>query len=65
MKVKPANPDAIIRDPHTRRALPSEGADVPENNFWVRRILDGSVVRCDDDAQPTGAEPVAPLTTRK
>lgn len=64
MRVKPVDPNAVIRDPHTRRPLPAEGGDVPENNYWTRRILAGEVVRIDEPTQPTGAEPVAPLTTR-
>lgn len=64
MKVKPAKEGAIIRDPHTKRPLPAEGANVPDNNFWNRRLLDGSVVRVVE-TKPTGREPVAPLTARK
>lgn len=62
MKVKPAVPGAVIRDPETMRLLPEEGAEVPENNFWIRRLRGGDVVRID--AEPTGREPVTPLTTR-
>ncbi len=61
MKVKPVIPGAVIRDPDTRRPLPAEGGEVPESNFWVRRLLAGEVVRIDE---PTGLEPVTPLTTR-
>ena len=61
MMVKPVNPAAVIRDPITRRQLPAEGGDVPESNFWVRRLLAGEVVRIDP---PTVTTPVAPLTTR-
>jgi hypothetical protein len=64
MKVKPVNPSAVIRDPHTRRPLPAEGGDVPETSFWIRRLRDGDVVRIDDHADPVGNEPIAPLTTR-
>ncbi len=64
MKVKPVDPNAVIRDPHTRRQLPPEGADVPENIFWTRRLLAGEVVRVEESAQPAGDEPVKPLTTR-
>ncbi len=39
MKVKPVIPGAVIRDPHTKRPLPAEGGNVPEDNFWVRRWL--------------------------
>lgn len=61
MKVKPADPAAVIRDPHTKRALPSDGSDVPDTSFWIRRLKAGDVVRIDE---PSGREPVAPLTTR-
>lgn len=66
MKVKPARPGLIIRDPHTRRALPDEGGDVPETSFWLRRLRDGDVIPIARAAAapPTGLEPVAPLTTR-
>lgn len=64
MRVKPAVPGAVIRDPHTKRPLPAEGGEVPENSFWVRRLREGEVVRIDAPAQPTGREPIAPLTTR-
>ena len=63
MRVKPVDPNAVIRDPVTLRPLPAEGGDVPENTFWVRRLRAGEVVRIDD-VTPTGREPVAPLTTR-
>lgn len=49
MNVKPADPTAIIRDPHTKRALPSSGAVVPESLFWIRRLRDGDVVIVVDD----------------
>lgn len=66
MKVKYANPDLPIRDPDTKRhpAVESDGTfTVPETNFWVRRVLSGELIRVDQ-AEPTGREPVAPLTTR-
>lgn len=68
MKVKPADPNAVIRDPRTKRRLPAEGADVPDNNYWRRRLSAGEVVHVDETiaapTAPTGREPVAPLTTR-
>lgn len=64
MKVKPAIPGAVIRDPHTKRPLPAEGREVPDTAFWRRRLLAGEVVRIGPAAQPTGREPVVPLTTR-
>jgi hypothetical protein len=47
MKVKPVDPDAVIHDPETMRLLPAEGGEVPESNFWVRRLLAGEIVRTD------------------
>lgn len=64
MKVKPVDPSAVIRDPHTKRPLPAEGGEVPESNFWMRRLRAGEVVRLDAPSQPVGNEPIAPLTTR-
>lgn len=64
MRVKPVDPNAVIRDPHTKRQLPAEGGEVPENSFWTRRLLAGEVVRVGAPTQPTGTEPVATLTTR-
>jgi hypothetical protein len=63
MRVKPAIPGAVIRDPHTKRPLPAGGAEVPDNTFWRRRLLAGEVVRLDAPS-PAGNEPIAPLTTR-
>lgn len=69
MKVKPVVAGAIIRDPITRLPLPAEGGEVSDNTFWRRRLLAGEVVVVKDEArsssQPTGLEPVAPLTTRE
>ncbi|GAA4258943.1 DUF2635 domain-containing protein [Azospirillum formosense] len=44
MYVKP-KPGALVRDPETREPLPAEGAEVPENQYWMRRLADGDVVR--------------------
>jgi len=38
MRVKPTDPNAVIRDPITRMPLPPEGAEVPDNLFWQRRL---------------------------
>lgn len=48
MKVKPATPDLIVRDPRSRLPLPPEGAEVPESNYWLRRIRSGDVVRVEE-----------------
>jgi hypothetical protein len=63
MKVKPAVPGSVVRFPSSRdRILKDEGEDVPDENYWHRRLRDGSVVLVD--GAPTGREPVTPLTTR-
>lgn len=64
MRVKPADPTAVIRDPHTRRALPPDGGNVPDNSFWRRRLAAGEVVLVRESTTPVGDEPIAPLTTR-
>lgn len=78
MKVKPAVPGAIIRDPQTRLPLPAEGGEVPDNSFWRRRLRAGEVVVLEEEVRieegpfddertgevPTGREPLAPLITR-
>lgn len=63
MRVKPADPAAVIRDPVTLRQLPAEGGEVPDSTFWLRRLRAGEVVRIDQP-EPTGREPITPLTTR-
>lgn len=64
MRVRPVDPNAVIRDPHTKIALPPEGGDVPETTFWTRRLMDGSVERIPETTTPIGNEPIKPLTTR-
>lgn len=66
MKIKPADPNAIIRDPHTKVPLPAEGAEVPDDHIhWNRMLIDGSCVRCEEPASPPVVNaPIAPLNTR-
>lgn len=48
MKMKPVDPNAVIRDPHTKRPLPVEGDDVPDNDvFYTRRWLAGETWRME------------------
>ena len=62
MRVKPANPSAIIRDPNTRQQLPPQGGEVPDDsNFWQRRLADGDVVQIPDE-YPPGSPPQTPST---
>lgn len=80
MKVRPADPNAVIRYPNDlakHRQLPVDGDEVPDNDvYWNRRLLAREVVRCDAPAEPDhpGAErlaaasgpsaPITPLVTR-
>lgn len=43
MYVKPA-PGLVIRDPDLRDFLPQEGREVPDTDYWNRRLRDGDVV---------------------
>lgn len=75
MKVRPVNPEAAAGlldpvtkrspfiDPETKAVLAS--AEVPDTVHWRRRLLHGEIA-LDVSAQnePTGTEPLAPLTTR-
>lgn len=36
-------PGLVVRDPATGKALPPEGAMVPINSYWRRRLADGDV----------------------
>lgn len=72
MKVRPANPDTAAGlidpdtkrspfiDPETKQVLAE--ATVPATSFWLRRLQAREVELVND--QPTGREPVTPLTTR-
>ena len=78
MMVIPVNPDAVLRDPATKRQLPAKGGDVPWISHWVRRWLAGEIRlmtaeeiaafrKSESESQtdpPIVAAPVAPLTTR-
>ena len=48
MFVKPATPDLLVANPEAiaplPRHLPAEGAEVPDSQYWRRRIADGDVV---------------------
>lgn len=51
MRVKPAEGRAV-RDPLTKALLPAAGRDVPDNQFWRRRLRDGDVVSADTPTAP-------------
>ncbi len=63
-RVKPVDPNAVIRDPHTMRVLSPDGDDVPDNIFWRRRVLAGEVVIVENSAGETIAVVVDPVAVR-
>ncbi|NDV11673.1 DUF2635 domain-containing protein [Crenobacter caeni] len=54
MYVKPAQ-DRAVTDPGRGDILPAEGREVPETQYWLRRLADGDVER----ARPVKAKGVA------
>lgn len=53
MYVKPA-PGFTIRDPDLLDYLPPDGREVPETDYWHRRVRDGDVVPASASYQPAG-----------
>lgn len=53
MKVKPTDPAVKIPYEGTLTMLDIEGADVPDNQYWRRRLRDGDVVRVEAPPVPT------------
>lgn len=41
--IKPAKPGSL-RDPETLQKIPDDGAYVPANSYWLRRLRDGDAV---------------------
>ena len=58
MFVKPA-PGLVIRDPDLRDYLPTEGREVPDSDYWQRRVLDKDVVFTKAAPPAAAPEPVA------
>jgi Protein of unknown function (DUF2635) len=59
MMVKPAIEGAMIRDPNTRLPLRAEGANMPMNSFWLRRLRTKEVILMDAEGVPPDS-PSAP-----
>jgi hypothetical protein len=57
-------PGLVVTDPRTMRLLPPEGAQVPLNSYWLRRLQEGSVVErnASHDESSSTSEPVDPAT---
>ncbi len=58
MFVKPATPDLLVANPEAiapmPRHLPAEGAEVPDTEYWRRRIADGDVILVPQSKRRTG-----------
>lgn len=48
MRVKHA-PGRQVRDPISKRHIPEQGKDVPENSYWLRRLRTGDVLHVTAD----------------
>ena len=48
IKIKPKVKGVLVRDPITREPLKANGEMKPRNAYWLRRILDASVVEVKD-----------------
>ena len=44
MRVKPATEELKVRDPERGGHLPTDGAEVPDTEYWRRRLADADVV---------------------
>ncbi len=51
MRVKPASENLLVRDPERKGHLPAEGAEVPDTEYWRRRLADGDVVAVTEAAK--------------
>lgn len=43
-KIKPAKKSGTVRDPETYEALKATGETKPRNEYWLRRLAEGSVI---------------------
>lgn len=46
--IKPTSKTLLVRDPITRAPLAQKGETKPRSSYWLRRIMDGSVVMMND-----------------
>lgn len=64
MRVRPTTPGTIVRDPHTKRPLPDEGAEVADSSYWHRRLRSGDITLVEGGPVPPEDASTAPLATR-
>ena len=63
MFIRPAtNPESggpyLIRDPMTMRHLSNDGEEMPDTDYWQRRLAEGGVELCEPQAKEP--EPALP-----
>ena len=50
-KIKPAVAKQQVLDPVTRKPLNVKGEEKPRNGYWLRRVMDKSVVEINPPAK--------------
>jgi hypothetical protein len=55
MYVKAA-PGLVIRDPDLKDFLPEEGREVPDTDYWHRRVRDKDVIVCAPAPHQDGSD---------
>ena len=55
MRIKPRL-GLLVRDPATYRPLALEGEDKPRDQYWMRRLRDGDVVKVEAEPENQGGE---------
>lgn len=55
INVYPA-PGVLVRDPVTAGHLPEQGAVVPRNTYWLRRLAEGDVLQAPPAAKKKAKE---------
>ncbi|WP_186151037.1 DUF2635 domain-containing protein [Burkholderia gladioli] len=61
MRVKPA-PGLQVRDPFTKKLLPADGIDVPDDSPVWNRILNDGDILCVEPAKVAAPAPVIAAT---
>lgn len=61
IRLRPAVPGAVIKDPRTGELLPEAGATVPADPYWIGLQLRGDVVPVEEKAV---AKPSKPNVTK-
>jgi len=50
-KIKPNGEGKKVRDPITFEPLKPAGEEKPRNEYWLRRVLDGAVVKVEAEVE--------------